>query len=77
MNISISVPEELYNKAVEIAEAQRVSVDDVFASAFAQQLAVEAQLRERANRGNRDRFLEVLDKAPNVEPDDYDRLLDT
>jgi hypothetical protein len=77
MNISISVPEELYNKAVEIAEAQRVSVDDVFASALAQQLAAEAQLRERANRGNRDRFLEVLDKAPNVEPDDYDRLLDT
>jgi hypothetical protein len=77
MNINISVPEELYNKAVEIAEAQRVSVDDVFASALAQQLAAEAQLRERANRGNRDRFLEVLDKAPNVEPDDYDRLLDT
>jgi hypothetical protein len=77
MNISISVPEELYNKAVEIAEAQRVSVDEVFASAFAQQFAAEVQLRERASRGNRDRFLAVLDKAPDVEPDDYDRLPNT
>jgi hypothetical protein len=76
MNISISVPEELYNRAVEIAEAQRVSVDEVFASAFVQQLAAEAHLRERASRGDRDRFLDVLDKAPDVEPDDYDRLPD-
>jgi hypothetical protein len=29
----VSVPDELYQKAVEIAEAQHVSVDEVFASA--------------------------------------------
>ena len=39
MSISVSVPEELYNKAVKIAEAQHVSVDEVFASAFVEQLA--------------------------------------
>lgn len=37
MSVSVSVPEELYQKAVEIARAQRVSVDEVFASAFAEQ----------------------------------------
>jgi len=30
----------LYNEAVEIAEAQHVTVDEVFASAFVEQLAV-------------------------------------
>jgi len=74
MSVHVSVPEELYKKAVELAEAQRVSVDEVFASAFAEQLASWDRLRQRAARGNRERFLEVLDKAPDVEPEDYDRL---
>jgi len=39
MSVSVSVPEELHKKAVEIAEAQSVTVDEVFASAFAEQLA--------------------------------------
>ena len=74
MSVSISVPEELYKKAVEIAEAQHVSVDEVFASAFADQLAAGERLKQRAARGDRDKFRAVLDKVPNVEPEDYDRL---
>jgi hypothetical protein len=72
MTVSVSVPEELYKKAVAIAEVQHVSVDEVFASAFAEQLAAWERLRERAARGNRDRFLAVLDKASDVEPEESD-----
>ena len=74
MSVSISVPEELYKRAVEIAEAQHVSVDEVFASAFADQLAAWERLKQRAARGDRDKFRTVLDKAPDVEPEEYDRL---
>ncbi|HET8579936.1 MAG TPA: hypothetical protein VFL31_02980, partial [Nitrospiraceae bacterium] len=74
MNVNVSVPDELYRKAVEIAEAQHVSVDEVFASAFVEQLAAWERLKERAARGSRDRFLAALDKVPDVEPEDYDRL---
>ena len=74
MSVSISVPEELYRKAAEIAEAQHVSVDEVFASAFAEQLSAWDRLKQRAARGSRDRFLAVLDKVPDVEPEDDDRL---
>lgn len=74
MNVNVSVPDELYQKAVEIAETQHVSVDEVFASAFVEQLAAWERLKERAARGSRDRFLAVLDKVPDVEPEDYDRL---
>ena len=70
--MSVSVPDELYHKAVEIAKAQRVSVDEVFASAFAEQPAWE-RLQRRAARSTRDKFLAALDKVPDVEPDDYDR----
>ena len=74
MSVSLSVPDELYQKAVEIANAQRVSVDDVFASAFAEQLSAWERLQQRAARGTRQKLLAVLDKAPDVEPEDYDRL---
>lgn len=74
MSISVSVPEELYTKAIAIAEAQHVSVDEVFASAFAEQLAAWERLQQRAARGSRERFLAVLDKAPDVEPEESDRL---
>ena len=72
--MSVSVPEELYQKAVEIAKAQRVSVDEVFAAAFVEQLSSWERLRQRAARGTREKFLAALDKVPDVEPDDYDRL---
>lgn len=67
MSVSISVPEDLYRKAAEIAEAQHVSVDAVFASALADQLAAWERLKQRASRGDRDKFLAVLNKAPDVE----------
>jgi hypothetical protein len=74
MSISVSVPEELYRKAVEIAEAQRFSADEVFASAFVEHLAAWERLQQRAARGSRERPLAVLDRVPDTEPEGEDRL---
>jgi hypothetical protein len=74
MSVSVSVPEELHKKAVEIAKAQRVSVDEVFASAFVEQLAAWERLKQRAARGSREKFLAVLDGVPDAEPEEQDRL---
>jgi hypothetical protein len=74
MSVSINIPEELYEQARSIAEAEHVPVEDVFASAFADHLAAIRRIRERAARGNREDFLAVLDKVPDVEPEEYDRL---
>ena len=73
MSVSVSVPEELYRKAVQIAEAQHLSVDEVFASAFLEHVTAWERLQQRAARGSRDKFLAVLDKVPDVEPEDFDR----
>jgi hypothetical protein len=74
MTVSVSVPEDLYKKAAEIAEAQHTSVGEVFASAFLEHLAAWERLQHRAARGDRDAFLAVLDKAPDVKPEEYDRF---
>jgi hypothetical protein len=68
MSVSVSVPEELYAKAAAIAKAQNTSVDEVFASAFAEQVAAWERLKRRATRGSREEFLAVLDKVPDAEP---------
>ena len=66
--MSVSVPDELYQKAVEIAKAQRVSVDEVFASAFAEQLSAWGRLQQRTARGTRDKFLAALTKCLTLNP---------
>jgi hypothetical protein len=48
MNVSIHVPEELYRRAAEVAAAENVSVDDVFASAFEGRLLEFERLKEKA-----------------------------
>jgi hypothetical protein len=73
MSVSVSVPDELYQTALKIALAQRVSVDEVFASAFAEQLTSWRRLQQRADDGTREKFLATLDKVPDIEPDDHDR----
>lgn len=73
MSVSVRVPEELYQKAVELAAAQQLSVDEVFASAFVEHIAAWERLQQRAAQGSREKFLAVLDKVPDIEPEDFDR----
>ena len=73
MSVKVSVPDDLYQKAVEIAKAHNVSVDEIFASAFAEQISVWERLQQRASRGSRDKFLAVLEKAGDAEPTESDR----
>lgn len=70
---SISVPDELYEKAIEIAEAEHVSVDEVFASVFAEHVSAWERLQRRASQGDREKFLAILDRVPDVEPEEFDR----
>lgn len=74
MSVSINIPEELYDQARNIAEARHIPVEKVFESAFADQFATWQRLRERAKRGDRQKFLAVLDEVPDVEPEEYDRI---
>lgn len=74
MSVSINIPEELYDQARAIAEARRIPVEEVFATAFAEQFSSWQGLQERAARGDRGKFLAVLDKVPDVEPEVFDQV---
>lgn len=74
MSVSINIPQDLYDQARSIAEAHDVPVEQVVASAFADQLAAWKRLKDRAACGDRQKFLAVLDNVPDVEPEEYDRL---
>jgi hypothetical protein len=74
MNISIHIPEDLYRRATEVAAAENISVDDLFASAFEERLLEFERLKEKASRGSYEKFLRVMSKFAATEPPDYDHL---
>jgi predicted transcriptional regulator len=74
MSVSITVSDELYEQARSIAEAHHIAVDDVFAMAFAEQFSAWQRIQERAKRGDRDKFVAVLNKVPDIQPEAYDRI---
>ncbi len=74
MSVSVNVPEELYRRASEVAEAENISVDDLFALAFEERLLEFERLKEKASRGSYEKFRRVMAKVPAVEPPEYDRL---
>ena len=74
MNVSVNIPEELYRRASEVAAAENVSVDALFASAFEERILEFERLKEKASRGSYEKFMRVMSKVPAVEPAEHDRL---
>lgn len=74
MNVSVNIPEELYRRAIEVAAAENIAVDDLFASAFEERLLEFELLKDKASRGSYEKFMRVMSKVPAVEPSEQDRL---
>jgi uncharacterized protein (DUF1778 family) len=78
MNVmSLRLPKTMYNQLREAAKAEGISMNQFIMLAVAEKIATLSTLNyleERAKRGSREKFLAVLEKAPDVEPAEYDRL---
>ncbi len=75
--ISLRLPDSIHRKIKELAAKDGTSVNQFLASAAAEKvsaLETESYLAERARRGQRARFLELLAKAPAAEPEAFDQL---
>ena len=68
--VNVGIPKDVYERA----RSQQMSVADVFASACAEHVAAWERIQARAKRGDYAKFLGVLAKVPDVEPEDQDRL---
>ncbi len=67
----------MYSQVKETAEEEGISMNQFITLAVAEKLATlntVDYLEIRAKRGSREKLLAVLEKAPDIEPDAYDKL---
>ncbi|MBX3288841.1 MAG: hypothetical protein KF855_05790 [Acidobacteria bacterium] len=75
--ISANLPDSLLRRAKKIAESEGLTLDQFLAMALSGQLSswdTARALEDRAKHGDWNRMRKLLSKAPDVEPEDYDRL---
>lgn len=74
--LSIRIPESLHKRVKALASKDNISINQFIATALAEKLSAldtENYLEERARRGSRKKYLEVLSKVKDREPEEYDR----
>jgi len=75
--LSLRLPKSLHEQLRELAQEEGISVNQFVMLAVAEKVAAISTieyLEKRAKRGSRERFLEILNKAPDIDPDESDRL---
>ena len=75
--VSLNLSPSLHELVVAISAEEGVSVDQFIATAVAEKVATlqtADYLRTRSERGSREKLLAVLAQAPEVEPEEADRI---
>ena len=75
--MSLRLPESLHEKVRELAEREGVSINQLVTTALAEKISAlltQEYLEERAARGSREKYLRILDKVPDTQPDPGDEL---
>lgn len=75
--ISAKIPDILLSKIYRITEREHITLDQFVALALASQVSsweVGESFAERAERGDWKKARDILAKAPDVEPEDFDKL---
>jgi uncharacterized protein (DUF1778 family) len=75
--LSLRLPKSLHEQLREVAQEEGISVNQFVMLAVAEKVASISTieyLEKRAQRGSREKFLEILSKAPDVEPEAFDKL---
>jgi HicB family len=75
--LSLRLPKSLHEQLRELAQEDGISVNQFVMLAVAEKVASISTieyLQKRAKRGSRETLLAVLNKAPDVEPDQSDAL---
>ena len=73
--LSIRLPDSLHDIVRKMSKEDNISINQFVASALAEKvtaLKTEEYIFERAKRGSREKFLEILSKVPNVAPEKFD-----
>jgi hypothetical protein len=75
--LNTKIPDALFRQAQTIADREQISLDQFIAIALASQVSVwetRQNFAERAQTGDWQKAQEILAKAPDIEPENYDKL---
>ena len=74
--LSINIPDSYHEMVKTVSKEDKISINQFIASAIGEKLSAmqtAAYLQKRAERGSREKFLAVLNNAPDIEPEEYDK----
>jgi hypothetical protein len=75
--IQAEIPEPVLKQAQELAAREHIPLEQIISLAVTQSVGVwsnESYVALCAKNASREKFLDALKEAPDVEPPDYDRL---
>ena len=75
--LSLRLPDSLHDTVRSLAKQDSISINQFVTIALAEKISAlmtEDYLTERAGRGSKKKFDAVMEKIPDIEPLDYDRL---
>lgn len=75
--LSVRLPDSLHKKLKELAEQEGVSMNQFITLAVSEKMSALLTvdyLKERAERGSRKAFDEIMSEVPDIEPEEYDKL---
>lgn len=75
--LTVTVPDAVYRGIHDLSQREKIPLDQLIALALSEKLSAmmtEDYLQKRAARGCREKFLAVLAKARDEEPEAHDRL---
>ena len=74
--LSINIPDSYHEMVKTVSQKDKISINQFIASAIGEKLSAmqtAAYLQKRAEKGSREKFLTVLNNAPNIEPGEFDK----
>lgn len=76
-NLNVQLPESLYKQIEALAARENISIEQLATIALSAQVSAwmtKDYLEEKAKSGSWEKFQQVLNKVPNVEPEECDKL---
>lgn len=76
-NLNVHLPESLYKQIEALAARENISIEQLATIALSAQVSAwmtKDYLEEKAKSGSWEKFQQVLNKVPKVEPEEYDKL---
>lgn len=73
--LSIRIPDSYHTMVKELSKMDNISINQFITAAIGEKLTAlqtENYIEQRATKGSREKFLAVLNKAPDIEPEEYD-----